>query len=36
MSAKTQKPQKEKRPPFHEEFANKIIERLQQGTAPWP
>ena len=30
-----QKPQKAKRPPFHEEFANKIIERLQEGTAPW-
>ena len=30
-----QKPQKVKRPPFHEEFANKIIERLQEGTAPW-
>lgn len=35
MSAKIQKPQKEKRPPFHEEFASKIIERLQEGTAPW-
>lgn len=35
MSANTKKPQKEKRPPFHEEFANKIIERLQEGTAPW-
>ena len=34
MSAKTQKQQK-KRPPFHEEFASKIIERLQEGTAPW-
>lgn len=31
----TQKPQKPKRPPFHEEFANKIIARLQEGTAPW-
>ena len=31
----TQKPQKPKRPPFHEEFASKIIERLQEGTAPW-
>ena len=31
----TQKPQKPKRPPFHEEFANKIIEHLQEGTAPW-
>ncbi|CAI3228644.1 zincin-like metallopeptidase domain-containing protein [Desulfovibrio desulfuricans] len=30
-----QKPQNKKRPPFHEEFANKIIERLQEGTAPW-
>ncbi|WP_418717232.1 zincin-like metallopeptidase domain-containing protein [Bilophila wadsworthia] len=30
-----QKPQKAKRPPFHEEFASKIIERLQEGTAPW-
>lgn len=32
---KGQKPQKAKRPPFHEEFAGKIIERLQEGTAPW-
>ena len=31
----TQKPHKPKRPPFHEEFASKIIERLQEGTAPW-
>ena len=30
-----QKPQKAKRPPFHEEFAGKIIEHLQEGTAPW-
>lgn len=30
----TQKPRKAKRPPFHEEFANKIIERLQEGTSP--
>ena len=29
------KADKPKRPPFHEEFASKIIERLQQGTAPW-
>lgn len=29
---KTNKP---KRPPFHEEFAEKIIERLKEGTAPW-
>ena len=35
MSDKTKKPQKAKRPPFHEEFAGKIIERLQEGTAPW-
>ena len=36
MSATTkQKKPKEKRPPFHEEFANKIIERLEAGTAPW-
>ena len=27
----TQKPQKPKRPPFHEEFANKIIEHLQEA-----
>lgn len=33
-NAKT-KGQKPKRPPFHEEFAEKIIERLQEGTAPW-
>ena len=32
---KGQKPQKAKRPPFHEEFASKIIERLKEGTAPW-
>ena len=32
---KGQKPQKAKRPPFHEEFAGKIIERLKEGTAPW-
>ena len=30
-----QKPQKAKRPPYHEEFAGKIIERLEEGTAPW-
>ena len=35
MSDKTKKPQKAKRPPFHEEFASKIIERLEEGTAPW-
>lgn len=36
MSATTDKKrQKAKRPPFHEEFASKIIERLQEGTAPW-
>lgn len=35
MSANTKKSPKEKRPPFHEEFASKIIERLQEGTAPW-
>ena len=28
-------PQKAKRPPFHEEFAAKIIEHLKAGTAPW-
>ena len=38
---KTAKAQKEKgqekpkRPPFHVEFAEKIIERLKEGTAPW-
>ena len=32
---KGQKPQKANRPPFHEEFANKIIKRLEEGTAPW-
>ena len=31
----SKKAEKAKRPPFHEEFANKIIERLQEGTAPW-
>ena len=35
MSANTKKTQKGKRPPFYEEFASKIIERLQEGTAPW-
>jgi hypothetical protein len=35
MSATTdKKPEKAKRPPFHEEFANKIIERLQEGNMP--
>lgn len=34
-SKKPETPEKAKRPPFHEEFANKIIERLQEGTAPW-
>ena len=29
------KPDKPKRPPFHVEFAEKIIERLKEGTAPW-
>ena len=29
------KSQKEKRPPFHEEFAQKIIAHLEAGTAPW-
>jgi len=33
--ADTQKPEKPKRPPFHVEFAEKIIERLKEGTAPW-
>ena len=27
--------EKAKRKPFHEEFAEKIIARLQEGTAPW-
>lgn len=35
MSDNAKKPQKAKRPPFHEEFASKIIERLEEGTAPW-
>lgn len=36
-NAKTgpQKPQKAKRPPFHEEFAEKVIAHLEAGTAPW-
>lgn len=34
-NANGQKPQKAKRPPYHEEFAGKIIERLEKGTAPW-
>lgn len=29
------KPDKPKRRPYHEEFAEKIIERLKEGTAPW-
>lgn len=29
------KPEKTKRRPVHEEFAEKIIERLKEGTAPW-
>lgn len=28
-------PQKPKRPPFHVEFAEKIIDHLKAGTAPW-
>ena len=32
---KSEKKSKAKRPPFHEEFAEKIIQRLQEGTAPW-
>lgn len=35
MSDKAKKPEKAKRPPFHEEFAEKIIEHLKAGTAPW-
>ena len=32
----TQKPaDKPKRKPFHEEFAEKIIDCLKEGTAPW-
>lgn len=31
----SKKSEKAKRPPFHEEFASKIIERLKEGTAPW-
>ena len=39
--ADTQKPDapdtggKQKRKPFHEEFAERIIARLKEGTAPW-
>ena len=29
------KAEKAKRPPFHEEFAEKIIKHLEAGTAPW-
>ena len=29
------KPEKAKRRPFHEEFAEKIIDHLKAGTAPW-
>lgn len=29
------KAEKAKRPPFHEEFAEKIIDHLKAGTAPW-
>ena len=32
---KPKKQEKIKRPPFHLEFAEKIIERLKEGTAPW-
>ena len=32
---KGKKAEKAKRPPFHEEFAEKIIQRLEEGTAPW-
>ena len=29
------KPDKPKRPPFHVEFAEKVIAHLEAGTAPW-
>lgn len=29
------KDEKSKRPPFHEEFTKKVIERLKEGTTPW-
>lgn len=32
---KPKTPEKAKRRPVHEEFAEKIIERLKEGTAPW-
>lgn len=32
---KKERQDKPKRPPFHVEFAEKIIERLKEGTAPW-
>lgn len=32
---KPETPEKAKRRPVHEEFAEKIIERLKEGTAPW-
>lgn len=31
----SKKSEKVKRPSFHEEFAEKIIKRLEEGTAPW-
>ncbi|MEG6502659.1 MULTISPECIES: zincin-like metallopeptidase domain-containing protein [unclassified Desulfovibrio] len=34
-SKKPETPEKAKRRPFHEEFAEKIIEHLKAGTAPW-
>ncbi|CAK7032497.1 MAG: hypothetical protein DESF_01366 [Desulfovibrio sp.] len=34
-SKKPEAPEKAKRRPFHEEFAEKIIEHLKAGTAPW-
>lgn len=34
-ATKSKKAEKAKRPPFHEEFAEKIIQRLQESTAPW-
>ena len=32
---KPEKKEKPKRPPFHVEFAEKVIAHLEAGTAPW-
>ena len=34
-NSKSQKAEKPQRQPFYEEFAEKVIAHLKDGTAPW-